>query len=126
VARAGNLPTAATFLLAGILGRDTGCAAPTGLSAKPPACGYWTVDGLAVGTMVDLSDTMIGSPVVVRIQRSKALGTCTGGPCRTSDLLVVSDVLWFGVPSGSSGLPVSTVAPTTPQPEPASTPTPAV
>ena len=120
VARAGNLPAATTFLLAGTLGRDTGCAAPTGLSAKPPACGYWTVDGLAVGTTVELSDTMVGSPVVVRIQRSRALGTCTGGPCRTSDLLVVSDVLWFGAPSGS------TVPPTTPVPEPASTPTPAV
>ena len=126
VARAGNLPSATTFLMAGILGRDTTCAAPTGLSAKPPACGYWTVDGLAVGTMVELSDTMVGAPVVVRIQRSKALGTCTGGPCRLSDLLVVSEILWFGGPPGLSGLPVSTVAPTTPQPEPASTPTPAV
>jgi hypothetical protein len=120
VARAGNLPAATTFLMAGILGRDTGCAAPTGLSAKPPACGYWTVDGLAVGTTVELSDQLVGWPVVVRIQRSKALGTCTGGPCRTSDLLVVSEILWFGAPSGS------TVPPTTPVPEPASTPTPAV
>jgi hypothetical protein len=124
VARAGNLPAAATFVLAGILGRDTGCAAPTGLSARPPACGYWTVDGLAVGTMVELSDTMVGSPVVVRIQRSKALGTCAGGPCRLSDLLVVSEILWFGGPPGSIVPPVSAVTP--PAPEQASTPTPAV
>ena len=96
VYRASSLPTDASFLLGGVLGRDATCAAPTGVSAKPPACGYWTVDGVAVGNMVPIPDSLIGSVVVVEIQRSKALGVCAGGPCRTSELLVVVRIVWSG------------------------------
>jgi hypothetical protein len=94
VYRVANLPTDTSFLLGGVLGRDTSCAAPTGMSAKPPACGYWTVDGVAVGNLVPIPDSLVGAVVVVHIDRSKALGTCTNGPCRTTDLLVVTEIVW--------------------------------
>ncbi len=96
VYRASNLPADASFLLGGVLGRDATCAAPTGVSAKPPACGYWTVDGLAVGNMVSIPDSLIGSVVVVEIQRSKTVGVCAGGPCRTTEILVVTRIVWSG------------------------------
>ncbi len=99
VYRATSLPTSTSFFFGGRLGRDAGCAPPTTLLAKPPACGYWTIDGVAVGTMVPIPESVIGSPIVVRIDRSHALGICTGGPCRTTDLLVVSEVLWYGPPA---------------------------
>lgn len=105
VYRAANLPTASTFLLGGVLGRDAGCAAPTEDTPKPPACGYLTVDGLAVGTMYPIDFVAIGSMVVVRIERSKTVGTCTGGPCRTTEILVVTEVLIFSTPSVEWGLP---------------------
>jgi hypothetical protein len=96
VYRASSLPADAGFLLGGVLGRDSTCAAPTGVSAKPPACGYWKVDGLAVGNMVSIPDSLIGSVVVVEIQRSKTLGVCAGGPCRTTEILVVTRIVWSG------------------------------
>jgi hypothetical protein len=99
VYRAANLPSGSSFLFGGVLGRDGSCAAPTGMSAKPPACGYWTLDGVAVGNMVPIQDSTIGSVVVVQIQRSKVLGVCSGGPCRTTDLLVVTQILWYGPPA---------------------------
>jgi hypothetical protein len=106
VYRAANLPTtASTFLLGGVLGRDRSCAAPTGILPKPPACGYWTIDGLAVGTMVDLPESMIGSVVAVRIERSITMGTCTGGPCRLTDILVVAEILVAITPSPVQPVP---------------------
>ena len=99
VYRAANLPTtASTFILGGVLGRDGSCTAPTGILPKPPACGYWTIDGVAVGTMVDLPESMIGSVVVVRIERSITMGTCAGGPCRTTDILVVTEIFVAIIP----------------------------
>lgn len=99
VYRATNLPAATSLVFGGLLGRDAGCAPPTTLLQTPPACGYWTIDGLAVGTMVQIPESTIGSPILVRIELSHALGTCTVGPCRTTDLLVVSEVLWYGPPA---------------------------
>ena len=99
VYRATSLPTSTSFFFGGRVGRDAGCAPPTTLLAKPPACGYWTIDGVGVGTMVPIPESVIGSPIVALIDRSHALGICTRGPCRTTDLLVVSKVLWYGPPA---------------------------
>jgi hypothetical protein len=110
VYRAANLPPDQTFMLGGVLGRDASCAAPTGMSAKPPACGYWTVDGIAVGNMVEIPDALIGSAVVVQIDRSQALVICKGvGPCPLANLLVVTDILWSGPTTGAATPPPPTL-----------------
>jgi hypothetical protein len=97
VYRAGNLPTAQTFLLGGKLTRDTGCAAPATPLAKPPACGYWMLDGVVVGTAVDLPEAIVGQPVVGRVQRGRVLVTCAGGSC-TKDTIVIFEIVWSQLP----------------------------
>jgi hypothetical protein len=96
VYRAANLPGASTYLLGGVLGRDPSCTPATGISAQPPACGYWMVDGLVVGNKVAIPSSDVGSVVVVRIQVARKVATCVGSPCRTSDTLVVTEVVWVG------------------------------
>jgi hypothetical protein len=115
VYRASSLPALLTYLLGGVLGRDGSCTPATGVSADPPSCGYWTVDGLVVGNQVAISPSDVGSIVVVRIQVSRRVGTCVGNPCRTQETLVVTEVVWVG-PKASF----------TPPPQPVVTPPPVV
>jgi hypothetical protein len=93
VYRAANLPTTASFLLGGTLTRDSTCAAPAAPLAKAPGCGYWMVDGVKVGTMVDLPESLLDQPVVVQINRSRSLAVCPGGSC-TSATLVIAAIVW--------------------------------
>lgn len=69
---------------------------PDGLSEAPPACGYWTIDGVAVGAMIPLPDSLLGSVVVVRAERSTATQTCGTEPCRSPVSIFVSQLLWSG------------------------------
>jgi hypothetical protein len=94
VYRASNLPADSTFLLGGPLTHDTGCAPTT--AAAPPSCGYWTVDGVKVGTQVALPDSPTGGLVVARIQRSKLQVDCANPPCAPIETLVVTEIVWSG------------------------------
>jgi hypothetical protein len=103
VYRAANLPATQTFMLGGKLTRDTTCAAPATPLAKPPACGYWMLDGVKIGTMVDLPESLLSQSVVAQVDRSRSLAVCPGGSC-TTDMLVIAAIVW----------PVSPPAPPTP------------
>ena len=93
VYRAGNLPTTQTFLLGGKLTRDTTCAAPTALLANPPGCGYWMLDGVIVGTAVDVPESLIGQAIVAQVEVGRALAICPGGSC-TKDTYVILSIVW--------------------------------
>ena len=93
VYRAANLPTVPTFLLGGKLTRDTACAAPAAPLAKPPACGYWMIDGVTVGTAVEMNVAAIDQIVVVQVSRGRVLAVCPGGSC-TRDTFVVTQIVW--------------------------------
>jgi hypothetical protein len=94
VYRAANLPTnLSSFYLGGKLTRDQSCPAPTAPLAKPPACGYWMVDGVRVGTQIALDEGLVGQPVVAAIQVSRAMAICPGGSC-TQEILVVTAIVW--------------------------------
>jgi hypothetical protein len=109
VYRASNLPPAPSFLLAGKLTRDTTCAAPATPLARPPACGFWMLDGVRVGTMVDLPESLLGQAIVARIERARTLGICVSGTC-VEGTLVIDAIVW----------PANDAVP----PPPAPTPTP--
>ena len=105
-----DLPAANTFLLGGTITRDTTCAAPTMPQAMPPGCGFWMLDGAKVGTAVNVPEELIGQRVVAQMERSRVLAVCPGGSC-TSDILVITAILWY------SG-PAATPAGVTPPPAP--------
>ncbi len=100
VYRGSNLPSATTFLLGGRLTLDTSCPSgepsPNPNTAKPPACGFWTIDGVKVGTTGASPGAVEGSLVVARIIRSRVLAVCAAPPCPPIELLVVSEIVWTG------------------------------
>ena len=102
VYRGSNLPSATTFLLGGRLTLDTSCPSgepsPNPNTAKPPACGFWTIDGVKVGTTDASPGAVEGSLVVARITRSRVLAVCAAPPCPPIELLVVSEIVWTGSP----------------------------
>jgi hypothetical protein len=91
--RATTVPaTATTFLLGGILTHDTGCA--PAVSLAPPACGYWMVDGVAVGAAQTVPESLTGSLVVARVDR---MSDCQHAPCPTPiELLTTGEIVWSG------------------------------
>jgi len=93
VYRATNLPATQTFLLGGKLTRDAGCAAPSAPLAKPPSCGYWMLDGVKVGTAVDIPASLLGQAVVATVQRGRTLAVCPGGSC-TTDTIMIYEIVW--------------------------------
>jgi hypothetical protein len=97
------------FLLGGKLTLDTTCPAPSAPLAKPPSCGYWMLDGVKVGTAVDIPASLLGQPVVATVQRGRTLAVCPGGSC-TTDTIVIDEIVW---PLPSSALPTPS-APLTP------------
>jgi len=99
------------FLLGGRLGRDTSCAVPSPANVVPPSCGYWTVDGVKVGTTIALSEAQIGELVVASVTVSKSLVDCTGAPCPPAAFYLVTEIVWTG--QSSSALPTPP-APLTP------------
>lgn len=107
VYRAASLPTAPTWMLGGTLTRDSTCAAPATPLAKPPGCGYWMIDGVKVGTMVDIPESLLDQPVVVQIDRSRSLAVCPGGSC-TSTTLVIAAIVWPVPPLALSTPPAAT------------------
>lgn len=107
VYRAASLPTAPTWMLGGTLTRDSTCAAPATPVAKAPGCGYWMIDGVKVGTMVDLPESLLDQPVVVQIDRSRSLAVCPGGSC-TSTTLVIAAIVWPVPPPALSTPPAAT------------------
>jgi len=111
---AGDLPTLGSFLFGGPLGRDTSCAVPTPANAAQPACGYWTVDGVKVGSTVALSGFKIGQLVVVRVTASKILVDCIEAPCPPAVFYLVTEIVWTG--RSVSALPSSPALPTPPAP----------
>jgi hypothetical protein len=92
VYRASNLPAVQTFLLGGKLTREASCPAPSAPLAKPPSCGYWMLDGVKVGTAVDIPASLLGQPVVATVQRGRTLAVCPGGSC-TTDTIVIYEIL---------------------------------
>jgi hypothetical protein len=84
---------ASSFLLGGRLTRDTTCPAPATPLPKPPGCGYWMIDGVKVGTMVDMNVAAAGQIVVAEVERGRALAVCPGGSC-TTDTIVVVKIVW--------------------------------
>ena len=111
VYRAANLPATATYLLGGKLAHDTTCPAPATPLAKPPACGFWTLGGLKVGTMVDVPEWLDELPIVAQIASSRVVAVCPGGLC-TTGTLVITAIVW-PVPPPSLPTPP---APLTPSP----------
>ena len=109
VYRAASLPATQMFLLGGKLTLDTTCPAPSAPLAKPPSCGYWMLDGVKVGTAVDIPASLLGQPVVATVQRGRTLAVCPGGSC-TTDTIVIDEIVW---PLPSSALPTPS-APLTP------------
>jgi hypothetical protein len=108
VYRAANLPTALTFLLGGKLTQDTSCAPPTAPLPKPPACGFWMLDGVKVGTMVDLPESLLGQTIIARVERGRSLSICLTGSCFATNL-VVDAVVW---PAGETVAPPPPPSPT--------------
>jgi len=84
------------------------CAVPATPLAKPPACGYWMVDGVKVGTMVDLPESLLGQAIIARVERGRALSICLQGSC-TANTLVVDAVVW---PAGELVPPPPAPSPT--------------
>ncbi|MGD0863746.1 MAG: hypothetical protein ABSA21_13495 [Candidatus Limnocylindrales bacterium] len=116
VYRAADLPSSPTFLLGGKLTRDTTCAAPATPMAEPPGCGYWMLDGVRVGTMVDIPDSLVGQIVVAQVERGRALAVCPGGSC-TTETIVISAIVWPELPVATPPVPLTPPAlptPTTP------------
>jgi hypothetical protein len=107
VYRAKNLPPAQSFLFAGKLTRDTTCAPPATPLARPPACGYWMLDGVRIGTQVDLPEALLGQAVVARVDRGRVVGICVGGSCVEGTLVIVA-IVW----------PANDVVPPPPAPTP--------
>ena len=105
VYRAATMPDAPTFLLGGKLTHDTNCAPPATPLAKAPACGFWTIDNVKVGTMVYLSAGWDGNNVVARVQRARVTAPCVGKTC-TIDTIVVTEIVWPNLE-----LPVATAPP---------------
>jgi hypothetical protein len=93
VYRAGNMSNAPMFLLGGKLTRDTSCAAPATPAAKPPACGYWMLDGVKVGTSIDMPAALDGQIVVAQVERGRTLAVCPGGSC-TTDTIVIIEIVY--------------------------------
>lgn len=108
VYRAANLSTSLTFLLGGKLTQDTSCAPPTAPLPKPPACGFWTLDGVKVGTMVDLPESLLGQTIIARVERGRSLSICLTGSCFATNL-VVDAVVW---PAGDTVSPPPPPSPT--------------
>ena len=118
VHRASSLPDlgATTFLLGGRLVRDKTCAAPSPWSVfYAPGCGYWTVDGVKVGTGISIPESLDGRLVVVRVGRSRAILDCLGS-CPPSNFLYIAAIVW--PPDAATGSAV------TPPPAPLVFPTP--
>jgi hypothetical protein len=61
------------------------------------------LDGVKIGTMVDLPESLLSQSVVAQVDRSRSLAVCPGGSC-TTDMLVIAAIVW----------PVSPPAPPTP------------
>jgi hypothetical protein len=100
VYRAGNLPAKLmSYYLGGKLTRDQGCAAPTAPLAKPPACGYWMIDGLRVGTQIEIDEALLDQPIVATIGVSQSLAICHTGTCMETTLVV----LWIVWPTAVFG-----------------------
>jgi hypothetical protein len=100
VLRAKEVPGTTTFLLGGPLTRDASCPsgepAPDPNTAKPPACGYWMVDGVRVGAQTAIPETLKGDLVVARVTHSRSLAVCAAPPCPPVELLVVTEIVWTG------------------------------
>lgn len=110
VYRAANLPTSPIFLFGGKLTRDTACAAPASPLANPPACGYWMIDGVTVGTMVDIPESLLGQAVVAQVQAGRALAVCPGRSC-TKSTIVVMAIVWPETAVATPPVPPSPLAP---------------
>jgi hypothetical protein len=110
VYRAADLPTTPSFLLGGKLTRDTTCAAPASPLANPPACGYWMVDGVRVGTIVDLPESLLGQPVVAQVEAGRALAVCPAGSC-TKTTIVVMAIVWPEAAVATAPAPPSPLTP---------------
>ena len=92
VYRASTMPTDSTFLLGGTLTHDTGCA--PAVSLAPPACGYWTVDGVEVGATFTPPESLTGFLVVARVDRTS---DCQHAPCATPlEFLTMGEIVWSG------------------------------
>jgi hypothetical protein len=94
VYRASKLPTAQAFLLGGRLTRDITCPAPTSPLANPPACGYWMLDGVKVGTMIDLPESLLDQVLVARVDRARKLAVCPGVQCSLIGTIVITQIVW--------------------------------
>jgi hypothetical protein len=110
VYRAANLPSSPIFLLGGKLTRDASCAAPASPLATLPACGYWMIDGVKVGTTIDLPDSLLGQPVVAQVEAGRALAVCLSGSC-TQSTIVVMAIVW---PEAAVATPPAPPSPLTP------------
>ncbi|MGD0018585.1 MAG: hypothetical protein ABSD62_04965 [Candidatus Limnocylindrales bacterium] len=93
VYRATTMPNRPLFLLGGRLTRDTTCAAPATAAWKPPSCGYWMLDGVKVGTGLDLDVASAGEIVVAEVERATVLAVCPGGSC-TRDTIVIISIIY--------------------------------
>ncbi len=98
VYRVGNLPAmklGSTFLLGGVLARDTSCVPPSPYTVlAPPSCGYWTVGGVKLGTVAGvLNDSLLGRPIVVQVMMSRVIVDCFA-PCPPSTFLYATRVVW--------------------------------
>jgi hypothetical protein len=102
VSRATNLPSTQTYLLGGRLTRDTSCPigepTPDPNTAKPPACGFWMIDGIKVGAQTAIRLDLEGSLIVAQVTASRTLAVCVTTPCPPASVLVVTDVVWSGPP----------------------------
>ena len=94
VYRAASLPAGPTFLLGGKLTSDPSCAAPATPAAQPPACGYWTIDGIrAAGTSSVVAPYLAGQVVVAQVEVGRILAVCPGGSCTKNTYAIVS-IVW--------------------------------
>jgi hypothetical protein len=97
VYRASNLSTSVTFLLGGKLTLDVSpcpSAVPAATVANPPDCGYWMLDGVKVGTDIDLPDSVRDQIVVARVDRSRSPAVCPGVGCSPTETTVIAQIVW--------------------------------
>lgn len=97
VYRASNLSTSLSFLFGGKLTLDVSpcpSALPAATVANPPACGYWMLDGVKVGTNVDLPDSLRDQIVVARVEQPRVLAVCPGVGCSPIETMMVAQIVW--------------------------------
>lgn len=119
VYRAANMPPNSTlsFLLGGVLESVNPCA-PDVLCPIPATL---TVDGLTVENQAETLPSLIGTNVVVRVERSKTVGTCTGDQYPLTEELVVTQLLCSGpAVVGSTDASASSAPPVVALPSPTS------